>query len=75
MKTGSRYYKQTKRDFKKGDYVKMRGYLENMKWTAILENKTTEQCWESFKGEFDYMIQKFIPNIKKAPIKGSNADD
>ena len=35
-----------------------------MKWTEIIENKTAEQCWESFKSEFDYMIQKFIPNKK-----------
>ena len=31
VKTGSRYSKQRKRDFKKGDYVQMRSYLENMK--------------------------------------------
>ena len=31
MKTGSRYSKQRKIDFKKGDYVQMRSYLENMK--------------------------------------------
>ena len=42
----------------------MRSYLENMKWAEILENKTAEQCWESLKSEFDYMIQKFIPNKK-----------
>ena len=42
----------------------MRSYLENMKWAEILENKTAEQCWESLKSEFDYMIQKFIPNTK-----------
>ena len=64
VKTGSRYSKQRKRDFKKGDYVQMRSYLENMKWAEILENKTAEQCWESLKSEFDYMIQKFIPNKK-----------
>ena len=69
VKTGSRYSKQRKRDFKKGDYVQMRSYLENMKWAEILENKTAEQCWESLKSEFDYMIQKFTP------IKGSHADD
>ena len=40
----------------------MRSYLENMKWAEILENKTAEQCWESLKSEFDYMIQKFIAN-------------
>ena len=40
LKTGSRYSKQRKRDFKKGDYVQMRCYLENMKWAEILENKT-----------------------------------
>ena len=43
MKTGSRYSS----DFQKGDYVKMRGCLENMKLAEILENKTAEQCWES----------------------------
>ena len=42
----------------------MRGYLENMKWAEILENKTAEQCWESLKNEFDYMIEMFIPNKK-----------
>ena len=63
-KTGSRYSKQRKRDFKKGDYVHMISYLENMKWAEILENKIAEQCWESLKSEFDYMIQKFIPNKK-----------
>ena len=62
MKTGSRYSKQRKRDFKKYDYVQMRSYLENVKWAEILENKTAEQYWESLKSEFDYMIQKFIPN-------------
>ena len=35
-----------------------------MKWAEILENKTAEQCWESLKSEFDYMIQKFILNKK-----------
>ena len=81
VKTGSRYPKQMKRDFKKGDYVQIRSYLENMKWAEILENKTAEQCWESLKSEFDYMIQKFIPNKKyshmrkKTRIKGSHADD
>ena len=35
-----------------------------MKWAENLENKTAEQCWESLKSEFDYMIQKFIPNKK-----------
>ena len=64
MKTGSRYSKQRKREFKKGDYEQMRSYLENMKWAEILENKTAERCWESLKSEFDYMIQKFIPNTK-----------
>ena len=47
VKTDSRYSKQRKRDFKKGDYVQMRSYLENMKWAKFLENKTAEQCWES----------------------------
>ena len=42
----------------------MRSYLENMKWAEILENKTAEQCWESLKSEFDYMIQKLIPKKK-----------
>ena len=64
MKTRSRYSEQRKRDFKKGNYVQMRSYLENMKWADILENKTAEQCRESLKSEFDYMIQKFIPNTK-----------
>ena len=40
-----------------------------MKWVEILENKTTEQCWESLKGEFDYMIQKFIPNINYRQLR------
>ena len=81
VKTVSRYSKQRKRDVKKGDYVQMISYLENMKWAEILENKTAEQCWESLKSEFDYMIQKFIPNTKyrhlrkKTPIKGSHAND
>ena len=35
-----------------------------MKWAEIIENKTAEQCWESIKSEFDYTIQKFIPNKK-----------
>ena len=69
VKTGSRYSKQRKRDFKKGDYVQMRSYLENMKWAEILENKTAEQCWESLKSEFDYMIQKFIPNTKYSHMR------
>ena len=47
---------QRKRDFQKGD-CKMWVYLENMKWFEILETKTTEQCWESLKSEFDYMIR------------------
>ena len=59
VKTGSRYSKQRQRD-----YVQMRSYLENTKWAEILENKTAEQCWEYLKSEFDYMIQKFIPNTK-----------
>ena len=69
VKTGSRYSKQRKRDFKKGDYVQMRSYLENMKWAEILENKTAEQYWESLKSEFDYMIQKFIPNKKYSHMR------
>ena len=47
----------------------MRSYLENMKWAEILENKTAEQCWESLKSEFDYMIQKFIPNKKSRHLR------
>ena len=35
-----------------------------MKWAEILENKTAEQCWKSLKSEFDYKIQKFMPNTK-----------
>ena len=69
VKTGSRYSKQRKRDFKKGDYVQMRSYLENMKWAEILENKTAEQCWKSLKSEFDYIIQKFIPNKKCSHLR------
>ena len=70
MKTGSRYSKQRKRYFQKGDYVKMRVYLENiMNCVEILENRTTEQCWESLKNEFDYMIQKFIPNKKYRKLR------
>ena len=49
VKTGSRYYKQRKRDFQKGDYVKMRVYQKNMKWVEILGNRTTKQCLESLK--------------------------
>ena len=64
VKTVSRYSEQRKRYFKKGDYVQMRSYLENKKWAEILENKTAEQCWESLKREFYYMIQQFIPNKK-----------
>ena len=44
--------------------MQMISYLEYMKWADILKNKTAEQCWESLKSEFDYMIQKFIPNTK-----------
>ena len=62
-------------------HVHMRSYPENMKWAEIIENKTAEQCWESLKSEFDYMMQKFMPNTKyrhlrkKTLIKGSHADD
>ena len=44
-------------------------FFENMKWVEILDNKTTEQCWESLKSEFDYMIQKFIPNTKYSQLR------
>ena len=40
-----------------------------MKWAEILENKTAEQCRESLKSEFDYMIQKFIPNTKYSHLR------
>ena len=44
VKTGSRYSKQRKGDFKLGEYVQMISYLENMKWAEIIEHKTAEQC-------------------------------
>ena len=40
-----------------------------MKWAEILENKTAEQCWKSLKSEFDYLIQKFIPNKKYRQLR------
>ena len=61
INSGNGQSKPKQLDFHRGDYINIIKYLQDKKWNKLLENKTTDECWDIVKKELEFMINKFVP--------------
>ena len=56
---------QCRRDFRKGNYKKIRKSLALIDWDDNMNNKTATECWNILRGELDSAIDSHIPMKKQ----------
>ena len=52
--------KQSRRDFRRGNYEEIRKRLELIDWNDKMNNKTATECWNILRGELDSAIVMFL---------------
>ena len=57
--------KQCRRDFRKGNYKKIRKSLALIDWNEKMKNKTATECWNILRGELDSAIDSYVPMKKQ----------
>ena len=57
--------KQSRRDFRRGDYEEIRKSLELIDWNDKMNNKTATECWNILRGEVDSAIDSYVPMKKQ----------
>ena len=57
--------KQCRRDFRKGNYKKIRTSLAPIDWNDKMKNKTARECWNILRGELDSAIDSYVPMKKQ----------
>ena len=50
-----------KLNFVKGNYSQMNNYFDGINWDETFENKTVEQCYDSFLDHYNHVCSSFIP--------------
>ena len=61
----SKFPKQCRRDFRKGNYKEIRKRLAHIDWNDKMKNKTATECWNILRGELDSAIDSFVPMKKQ----------
>ena len=56
--------KQSRRDFRRGNYEEIRKSLERIDWNDKMNNKTATECWNILRGELDSAIDSYVPMKK-----------
>ena len=54
-----------RRDFRKGNYKKIRKSLALIYWNDKMKNKTATECWNILRGELDSAIDSYVPMKKQ----------
>ena len=57
--------KQSRRDFRRGNYEEIRKSLELIDWNDKMNNKTATECWNILRGELDSAIDSYVPMKKQ----------
>ena len=57
--------KQSRRDFRRGDYEEIRKSLELIDWNDKMNNRTATECWNILRGELDSAIDSYVPMKKQ----------
>ena len=57
--------KQSRRDFRRGNYEEIRTSLELIDWNDKMNNKTATECWNILRGELDSAIDSYVPMKKQ----------
>ena len=65
IKSDKTKVKQCRRDFRKGNYKKIRKSLALIDWNEKMKNKTTTECWNILRGELDSAIDSYVPMKKQ----------
>ena len=65
IKSDKTKVKQCRRDFRKGNYKKIRKSLALIDWHDKMKNKTATECWNILKGELDSAIDSHVPMKKQ----------
>ena len=64
IKSDKSKVKQRRRDFRKGNYKKIRNSLAHIDWNDKMENKTAAECWNILRSELDSAIDRYGPMKK-----------
>ena len=65
IKSDKTKVKQCRRDFRKGNYKKIRKSLALIDWNEKMKNKTATECWNILRGELDSAIDSYVPMKKQ----------
>ena len=65
IKSDKTKVKQCRRDFRKGNYNKIRKSLALIDWNDKMKNKTATECWNILRGELDSAIDSYVPMKKQ----------
>ena len=65
IKSDKTKVKQCRRDFRKGNYKKIRKSLALIDWNDKMKNKTATECWNILRGELDSAIDSYVPMKKQ----------
>ena len=57
--------KQSRRNFRRGNYEEIRKSLELIDWNDKMNNKTATECWNILRGELDSAIYSYVPMEKQ----------
>ena len=56
--------KQSRRDFRRGNYEEIGKSLELIDWNDKMNTKTATECWNILRGELDSAIYSYVPKKK-----------
>ena len=65
IKSDKTKVKQCRRDFRKGNYKKIRKSLAFIDGNDKMKNKTATECWNILRGELDSAIDSYVPMKKQ----------
>ena len=65
IKSDKTKVKQSRRDFRKGNYMEIRKSLALIDWNVKMKNKTATECWNILRGELDSAIDRYVPMKKQ----------
>ena len=65
IKSDKTKVKQCRRDFRKGNYKKIRKSLALIDWNDKMKNKTATECWNILRWELDSAIDSYVPMKKQ----------
>ena len=57
--------KQSRREFRKGNYKEIRKSVALIDWNDKMKNKTATECWNILRGELDSAIASYVPMKKQ----------